>query len=155
MCGRFGVMNENVIEESLANIEEVSNFYTTFALTMDRVPKDGGWTASQCLAHIADAEISLALRLRMMLTSDGYQFANWDEDAFSALKSDRDPKLSVEVFRALRGSNIEILGTLDESAWSRTGVRPNGEQVSVLSYIEMMTKHVRSHIDQAVRAAQG
>ena len=123
MCGRLGVMNANVIEESLANIEEVSNFYTTFALTMDRVPKDGGWTASQCLAHIADAEISLALRLRMMLTSDGYQFANWDEDAFSALKSDRDPKLSVEV--------------------------------SVLSYIEMMTKHVRSHIDQAVRAAQG
>lgn len=148
-------MIENVLVESQRNIEEVTNFFRSFGLAMTKAPSDGGWTASQCLAHLADAEISLSLRLRMMLTSENYKFANWDEDAFSEIKSDRDPKLSVEIFCALRKSNLEILNSLDTGKWNRIGIKPNGDEITVQGYVEQMTKHVRSHLEQAVRAAQG
>jgi len=129
--------------------------FTAFRLTINRIPSDGGWTASQCLAHLADAEISLALRIRMMLTSERYSFANWDEDAFAAIKIDRDPQTSVAVFRSIRESNLEILAGLKSSDFERTGIRANGETITLGDYVAMMSRHVRAHLEQAVKAAQG
>jgi hypothetical protein len=147
-------MIDDVLQNCRADIAEVEKFYTSFGLAMDKKPADGGWTAAQCLAHLADAEISLSLRLRMMLTSDNYSFTNWDEDAFAAIKDDRDAKVSVEVFRSLRNSNIEILASLDEKALSRSGIRPDGESITIIDYVARMSRHVRAHLDQGAKAAQ-
>lgn len=148
-------MSKEILDQLRGDIEEVARFATSFALTMENKPADGGWTAAQCLAHIADAEISLALRLRMMLTSDEYKFISWDEDAFAVIKEDRDPRISVDTFNANRKSNLEILDSLDNSKLARTGIRPNGEKITVIEYAGYMSKHLRAHLEQAVKAAQG
>jgi hypothetical protein len=148
-------MSKEVIDQFKSDIEEVERFAVVFSLSMDKKPADGGWTASQCLAHLADAEISLALRMRMMLTSEGYKFSSWDEDAFAVIKLDRDPKTSIDSFTSLRRGNIEILQSLSESQLARTGTRPNGEQITILNYVSMMSRHVRAHLEQGVKAAQG
>lgn len=148
-------MSSEIIESSRQDIAKVEEFFRAFRLTMDRAPSDGGWSASQCLAHLADAEISLSLRIRMMLTSASYNFANWDEDAFAAIKVDRDPQTSVEVFKSLRESNLEILAGLRAEDYKRTGIRANGEAITIEDYVAMMSRHVRAHLEQAVAAAQG
>ena len=147
-------MTIEIFEQCRADIAEVERFASVFSLSMDKKPSDGGWTASQCLAHLADAEISLALRLRMMLTSDGYKFSSWDEDAFAVIKEDRDPRISIETFKSLRLGNIEILQSLSEKDLARTGARPNGEQITIIDYVARMSSHVRAHLEQGVRAAQ-
>jgi hypothetical protein len=91
----------------------------------------------------------------MMLTSDGYKFSSWDEDAFAVIKEDRDPRVSIETFKSLRLGNIEILQSLDESQLSRTGTRPNGDQIEIIDYVSLMSRHVRAHLEQGVKAAQG
>ena len=148
-------MTKEILDQFRADIEEVARFSTTFALSMNKKPSDGGWTASQCLAHLADAEISLSLRLRMMLTSDDYNFISWDEDAFAVIKEDREPKISVDTFNSLRKGNLEILESIDDSKFSRTGIRQNGEKITISEYVAMMSRHVRAHLEQAVKAAQG
>ncbi len=148
-------MSKEIIDQFRTDIDEVARFASTFALSMDRKPADGGWTASQCLAHLADAEISLSLRMRMMLTADDYNFTSWDEDAFAVIKEDREPKNSVDTFNSLRRGNLEILETLDESKLTRTGIRQNGEKISIIDYVALMSRHVRVHLEQAVKAAQG
>ena len=148
-------MSKEILDQFRTDIDEVARFASTFALSMDRKPADGGWTASQCLAHLADAEISLSLRMRMMLTADDYNFTSWDEDAFAVIKEDREPKNSVDTFNSLRKGNLEILNELDESKLARTGIRQNGEKISVIDYVAMMSRHVRVHLEQAVKAAQG
>lgn len=147
-------MSKEIFGPFREDLDEVERFATAFAMSMDKKPSDGGWTASQCLAHLADAEISLALRLRMMLTSDDYNFTSWDEDAFASIKLDREPKLSVETFNRLRLGNIEILESLSMEQLARTGIRPNGERISVIEYAGYMSRHVRVHLEQAVTAAQ-
>ena len=147
-------MSREILGQFREDLSEVERFASAFAMSMDKKPADGGWTASQCLAHLADAEISLALRLRMILTSDDYNFSSWDEDAFAVIKTDRDPKLSVETFNRLRLGNIEILESLTSEQMSRTGIRPNGERISVIEYASYMSRHVRVHLEQAVKAAQ-
>jgi hypothetical protein len=148
-------MSKEILDQFRTDIDEVARFASTFALSMDRKPADGGWTASQCLAHLADAEISLSLRMRMMLTADDYNFTSWDEDAFAVIKEDREPKNSVDTFNSLRRGNLEILETLDESKLTRTGIRQNGEKISIIDYVALMSRHVRVHLEQAVKAAQG
>lgn len=148
-------MSKEILDQYRADIDEVARFASTFALSMDRKPADGGWTASQCLAHLADAEISLSLRMRMMLTTDDYNFTSWDEDLFAVIKEDREPKISVDTFNSLRVGNLEILESLDASMFSRTGIRQNGEKISIIDYVALMSRHVRAHLEQAVKAAQG
>ena len=148
-------MRKEILDQFRLDMEEVARFVTTFGLSMNKKPSDGGWTASQCLAHLADAEISLSLRLRMMLTSDDYNFISWDEDAFAVIKEDRDPKNSVDTFNSLRKGNLEILETLDASKLTRSGIRQNGEKITIIDYVAMMSRHVRAHLEQAVKAAQG
>ena len=148
-------MSKEILDQFHADIDEVARFATTFGLSMNKKPSDAGWTASQCLAHLADAEISLSLRLRMMLTSDDYNFMSWDEDAFAVIKEDREPKTSVDTFNSLRKGNLEILGSLDSAKLVRAGVRQNGEKITIIDYVAMMSRHVRAHLEQAVKAAQG
>ena len=147
-------MSKQVLENYASDVVRVQEFYDTFSFTLDKVPNDGGWTASQCLAHICDAEISLSLRIRMILTEDDYQFSYWDEDAFAAIKVNRDAKESVATFAALRRNNLDLLEGLSESQLNKTGIKANGEPISLIDYVGYMSKHVCSHLDQAVAASK-
>jgi len=147
-------MSQEVFAQYMEDVLRVQEFYDTFSFSLDKVPSDGGWTASQCLAHICDAEISLSLRIRMILTSDNYQFSNWDEDAFAAIKVNRDARTSVETFSVLRKNNLDLLSGLNESQLQKTGIKANGEPISLIDYVGYMSKHVRTHLEQAVVASK-
>ncbi|MEY3433799.1 MAG: hypothetical protein RL057_179, partial [Actinomycetota bacterium] len=45
-------MNQEVFAQYMEDVSRVQEFYDTFSFSLDKVPSDGGWTASQCLAHI-------------------------------------------------------------------------------------------------------
>lgn len=147
-------MSQEVFENYRADMHLVQEFFETFSFNLDKVPSDGGWTASQCLAHICDAEISLSLRIRMILTEENYQFSSWDEDAFAAIKVNRDAKESVATFNALRRNNLDLLAGLSEQQLHKTGIKANGEPISLIDYVGYMSKHVRAHLDQAVNASK-
>ena len=147
-------MSKAVFEDYQNDVIRVQDFYDTFSFSLDKVPSDGGWTASQCLAHICDAEISLSLRIRMILTEESYQFSSWDEDAFAAIKVNRDAKESVATFAGLRRNNLDLLEGLSDSQLNKTGIKANGEPISLIDYVGYMSKHVRSHLEQAVAASK-
>jgi DNA-binding LytR/AlgR family response regulator len=147
-------MSKEIFTQYKEDIQRVQEFFDTFAFNLDKTPSDGGWTASQCLAHICDAEISLSLRVRMILTSDKYQFSSWDEDAFAAIKKDRDAKTSVETFTSLRKNNLDLLQNLDDNQLNRLGIKANGEPISLIEYVGYMSKHVKAHLEQAVDATR-
>ena len=147
-------MSKEIFTQYKEDIQRVQEFFDTFAFNLDKTPSDGGWTASQCLAHICDAEISLSLRVRMILTSDKYQFSSWDEDAFAAIKKDRDAKLSVDTFTSLRKNNLDLLQNLSDNQLNRLGIKANGEPISLIEYVGYMSKHVRTHLEQAVEASR-
>ena len=147
-------MSKEIFTQYKEDIQRVQAFFDTFAFNLDKTPSDGGWTASQCLAHICDAEISLSLRVRMILTSDKYQFSSWDEDAFAAIKKDRDAKVSVETFTSLRKNNLDLLQNLSDNQLNLLGIKANGEPISLIEYVGYMSKHVRTHLEQAVEASR-
>jgi len=147
-------MSKVVFATYIEDVQRVQEFYDTFSFSLDKVPSDGGWTASQCLAHICDSEIALSMRMRMLLTTDNYQFASFDEDAFVAIMPNRDARASVETFAALRRNNLNLLKGLNDAQLAKVGIKGNGEPTALIDYVAYMSKHVRAHLEQAVAAAK-
>lgn len=147
-------MSKEVFATYMEDVQRVQEFYDTFSFNLDKIPSDGGWSASQCLAHLCDTEIALSMRIRMLLVAENYQFASFDEDAFVAVMPKRDARASVETFATLRRNNLDLLQGLSEAQLSRVGIRPNGEPITLIDYIARMSNHVRAHLEQAVAAAK-
>ena len=147
-------MSKEVFASYMEDVQRVQEFYDTFSFSLDKVPSDGGWTASQCLAHLCDSEIALSMRIRMLLVTENYQFASFDEDAFVTNMPKRNARASVETFGALRRNNLDLLEGLTDAQLSRVGIRPNGETITLINYIAYMSKHVQAHLQQAVAAAK-
>src|SRR6476646_6976524 len=71
---------------------------------LTRRPAPGKWSIAEILAHLADAELVVGFRLRLMLASNGTPIQAFDQDAWAETFSynRRDSKTSLETFRILR-----------------------------------------------------
>ena len=83
-------MSNSILDAHAAGIAQVADLLTYAPADLSKVPTDGGWSAAQVLGHLADAEISVALRIRMMFTTNDYTFLSWDEDLFANLNPNRN-----------------------------------------------------------------
>lgn len=145
-------MSESVLSAYSAGVAEVADLLTYSATDLAKTPAVGGWSAGQVLAHLADAEISIALRIRMMFTSVDYQFLSWDEDAFADLNPARNPMASVGALTSLRRANIDLIAGMPQEMLNRTGFRQDGEPITVIDYLHRMNGHTTDHIQQALTA---
>src|SRR5712691_5985107 len=85
-----------------------------------RPPAGDGWTPRQIVHHLADSEMTSALRLRWLLAEEQPVLASYDEEAFARrLYYDRPIATSLDALRAARATSAEILDRLSEAEWGR------------------------------------
>ena len=89
---------------------------------LTRRPGPGKWSIAEILAHLADAELVVGFRLRLMLASNGTPIQAFDQDAWAETFSynRRDPKTSLETFRTLRQNNLRLLSAVPRRLWRTT-----------------------------------
>ena len=68
-------------------------------------PAPGKWSVAEILAHLADSEVVRGWRMRQILGAPGTPIQAYDQDAWAMAGryEKRDPRISVELFRAPRG----------------------------------------------------
>src|SRR5882757_5082059 len=73
-------------------------------------PAPAKWSIAEILAHLADAELVIGYRIRLILASNGTAIQAFDQDAWAETfnYSRRDPKTSLETFRTLRENNLRL-----------------------------------------------
>ena len=66
---------------------------------------------------MADAELVIGYRLRLILASNGTLIQAFDQDAWAETfsYSRRDPKASLETFRTLRENNLRLLSSVPQA----------------------------------------
>src|ERR1017187_9433333 len=74
----------------------------------------GKWSVRQIVAHVADAELVSAHRLRQVMAEEHPTLIAYDQDAWTANLdyARRKPKASLETFRRIRAENYELLKVL-------------------------------------------
>ncbi len=120
---------------------------------LDSRPGPGDWSARQVVHHLADSEMTSAIRLRRLIAEDDPQIMGYDEEAFAErLHYDRPIDASLDAFRAARASTAEILDRLSEAEWSRTGTHTESGTYGVHDWLGIYATHAHDHAGQIRRA---
>jgi hypothetical protein len=99
-------------------------------------PTDDRWSALEYACHVRDLLRLADERVRMMLTEDEPDFANWDQDetALAGRYGEQEPAdVGPELARAAEAVADRFAGVSGDG-WARTGNRSDGSQFTVASF---------------------
>jgi hypothetical protein len=116
----------------------------------DFVASSSEWSIRQIIAHLADAELVGAHRMRAVIAEDNPTLTGFDQNAWTRNLdyARRKPKQSLESFRRQRAENYDLLKILPEPAFARTGNHTEMGTVSLLQLVEGYAEHAENHARQ-------
>src|SRR5438552_1991901 len=89
---------------------------------LDARPAPNKWSAREIVHHLADSEMTSAIRLRLLLAMPNPQIVGYDQDEFARrLHYDRPIEASLDAFKAARRTTADILDRMNEADWAREG----------------------------------
>lgn len=137
--------------ETAATLERLCQGVAPSALR--RRPSAHAWSAGEIVTHLADAEIVIAYRMRLILGAPGTPIAAYDQDAWavSGHYEQREPRESLAQFRALRAANLALLGSLTPEQWQLFGIHSERGQETITHIVRMTAGHDRNHLEQIER----
>ncbi len=120
-------------------------------------PAPGKWSIAEILAHLADAELVVGYRMRLILASNGTAIQAFDQDAWAQTFSyaRRDAKVSLQTFRALREINLKLLTSVPRKLWENYGQHEERGKESIAHLVKMMAGHDLNHIVQVEGIVKG
>src|SRR5438128_5863086 len=99
---------------------------------LDARPAPGKWTAREIVHHLADSEMTSAIRLRLLVAETDAQIRPYDQELFArTLHYDRPIASSLLAFQAARASTSELLDRMTEAQWAKTGTHPEHDRYDV------------------------
>jgi hypothetical protein len=122
---------------------------------LDARPAPGKWSAREIVHHLADSEMTAAIRLRLLIATERPQIVGFDQEEFARrLSYDRPIEASVEAFKSARRTTAEILDRLSEAEWAREGTHSEHGRYTVQRWLEIYAAHAHNHAEQ-IRVARG
>ena len=134
-----------VVSEALAGATDAE---------LDTSPGDGKWTAREIVHHLADSEMTSAIRLRLLIASPNPAIAGYDQEEFARrlYYADRPIEASLDAFNAARRSTAEILDRMSEAEWLREGTHTEHGRYTVAKWLELYAAHAHGHAEQILVA---
>ena len=116
-------------------------------------PAPETWSVAEILAHLADAEIAIGWRMRLILGSPGTSIQAFDQDSWlTALHYERrDPHKDLIQFRVLREGNLALLETLTPEQWKQFGMHSERGRESIDHLVRLIAGHDLNHVQQIER----
>ena len=121
---------------------------------LDHRPSDGGWTPREVVHHVADSEMTSAIRLRRLIAEDDPLIVGYDGDEFARRLhyADRPIEPALAAVEGARATTAQILRGLTEEEWARSGTHSESGRYGVEPWLEIYAVHCDDHADQ-IRAA--
>jgi hypothetical protein len=116
-------------------------------------PEPAKWSIAEIIAHLADAEIVASWRMRSVIGENGITIQPFDQDAWASAFEyrDRDARRSLEVFRVLRESNLQMLNEIPSETWENYGMHLERGKESIAHLTRMFAGHDTNHVLQIER----
>jgi tRNA-binding EMAP/Myf-like protein len=116
-------------------------------------PEPGRWSIAQIVAHVSDAEVVLAYRVRMILSAPGAPIQAYDQDAWSRAQhaESADAFEALALFTAVRTATLRLLRGLTDAERDRYGIHSERGQESIRRMTQLHAGHDRNHLGQIER----
>src|SRR5262252_4106533 len=134
-----------VVAEALAGADDEQ---------LDARPAPGKWSAREVVHHLADSEMTAAIRLRLLLAVDNPPIYGFNQDDFAKrLYYDRPIAASLEAFKSARLATGEILERMSDEDWQRPGSHTEHKgSYSPERWLEIYAPHAHRHAEQILVA---
>jgi hypothetical protein len=120
---------------------------------LDARPAPGKWTAREVVHHLADSEMTAAVRARLLVAIERPQIVGFDQDEFARrLYYDRPIEASLDAFKAARRVTAELLEKLNETDWTREGTHTEHGPYTLERWLEIYATHAHEHAEQILVA---
>ncbi len=117
-------------------------------------PAPGKWSAAEIVCHLADCELVFGFRLRQTLAEDAPTIQPFDQDKWAATYPGIPARKALEVFSALRGWNLRLIGGALPAAAERPVTHPERGAMTFLTIVETMAGHDLNHLGQLQRLVE-
>jgi DinB superfamily len=120
---------------------------------LDAHPAPGKWSAREIVHHLADSEMTSAIRLRNLIATDNVAIVGYDQEVFAKrLHYDRPIAASLAAFKAARETTGELLDRLSEADWKREGTHTEHGRYGMDTWLGIYSVHAHDHAAQIRRA---
>jgi hypothetical protein len=137
-------------EDGFAAVSAALEAITDAELEAREAP--GEWSPREIVHHLADSEMTSALRLRLLIAQDAPTLLGYDQEAFVRhLYPDRPIAPSLAAFEAARAATAPILRRLSEEQWRRAGTHSESGRYTVEDWLRIYGVHAHDHADQIRR----
>jgi len=120
---------------------------------LDARPRPGKWSAREIVHHLADSEMTAAVRLRLLVATDRPHIVGFDQEEFARrLWYDRPIEASLEVFKSARRTTAEILERMSDADWTREGTHTEHGRYTIERWLEIYSTHAHKHAEQILVA---
>ena len=116
-------------------------------------PAPGKWSPAEIISHLADCELVFAFRLRQTLAEENHTIQPFDQEKWAAQYGGISAAQALEVFKAMRGWNLQLLKNVTAEAAGRTVTHPERGTMTFRTIVETMAGHDLNHIAQLERIA--
>lgn len=143
-----------LITKYAAGYDEIVNALAGFtAETLTARPLPGKWSAAEIVQHLADSEMTSAIRLRRLLVEDNPVIQGYDEALFATrlLYNERDLAPALDALRAARATTVQILERMKENDWQRIGTHTESGPYGTEAWLRSYAAHAHDHADQIRR----
>ncbi len=119
-------------------------------------PAPGKWSVAEILAHLAETELVLGFRVRLMLGQDGVPIQAFDQDAWAAFSHyDQIPvSESLEQLAVLRRANLRLLRSLSAEQLQHAGLHTERGRETVSHVVRLWAGHDLNHRAQVEKILQ-
>jgi len=120
---------------------------------LDARPGPDKWTAREIVHHLADSEMTSAIRLRRLVAEENAAIHAYDEKAFARrLHYERPIASSLLAFQAARRCTADLLDRMTDADFAKTGTHPEHGRYGVDRWLEIYAEHAHKHANQIRRA---
>jgi hypothetical protein len=117
---------------------------------LGRRPAPGKWSIREIVSHLADGEVILGSRYRLVAAHDRPAIPGYDQDLFVerlGVGNATTEELLAD-FEMARAVNLGLLLRLPEEAFERVGIHSERGEESIATMVAMYAGHDRIHLGQ-------
>ncbi len=144
-------LSESIEEYRESTQEFISTVTSLTPADLDKA-RENSWSARQVIHHVADSEAQSYARLRRLIAEPGTQIQGYDEAAWGGNETLGYQVLPIEislnVFRAVRASSLEILKRITVEQLKNSGTHTESGEYTLHSWLETYIRHPLDHAEQ-------
>jgi hypothetical protein len=109
-----------------------------------------GWSVVEVMCHLRDYEELFFRRARMILETDNPKLPGYDQAELARERdyAHQDLAAAFQEYVDTRQQYLNLLTSLDENQWQRTGIHPETSDITLLELAMNIGLHDVNHIEQ-------